>query len=54
MRLELILTELQPFKLSHFRHFCIKGNEICVINYSGNFQRMVFKPSMIIVDIMKV
>ena len=27
MELELILTELQPFKLSHFRQLCV-----CVIN----------------------
>ena len=35
MELELILRELQPFELSHFRQlFCIVGYGVCVINSS--------------------
>ena len=37
--LELILTEVQPFKLSHFLQlFCIVGYEVSVIKSSYKFQ----------------
>ena len=35
MELELILKELWPVELSHFRLFCVEGYEVCVINSSG-------------------
>ena len=38
MELELILTELRPFELSHLATFCIVGYEVCVNNFFYNFQ----------------
>ena len=53
--LELSLTELQPFELSHFRQpFCIVGYGVCVINSSYSFQWIIFKPCTHIVDILKM
>ena len=55
MELELILTKLRPFELSHFRHFSCKvvyGD--CAISFSYDFQRIVLKPCIHVVDIMKM
>ena len=58
VELELILTELQPFELSHlgnFLHcrvvvqatFCIIGYGVCVINSSYSFQWIILKPCIL-------
>ena len=53
MELELILTELRPFKLSHFRQclHCV-GYGVCVVNSSYSFQWLLLKPCVLLVDIM--
>ena len=54
MELELVLTELQPLELSHFRHFCIVGYRVCVMNSSYSFQWIILKSCIHIVDILKM
>ena len=55
MKLKLILTELQPFELSHFRQlFCNVGYGVCVINSSYNFQWIILKPCTHVVDFLKM
>ena len=55
MELELIFTELRPFKLSHFTQFWgIVGYEVCVINSSYSSQWIVLKLFILIVNIMKM
>ena len=68
MELELILTELHPFELSHFRQlfcmvgygvchfrqlFCIVGYGVCVIN-SPYILMNYFETCKLIVDISKM
>ena len=55
MELELILTELPPFELSHFRQcFCNAGYDFCVINFSDNFQWIYLKLCILVVGIIKM
>ena len=51
VELELILTELQPFELSHFS---IVGYGVCVINSSYSFQWTILKPCVLVLDILKM
>ena len=53
VELELILTELQPFKLI-LGNFCIVGYGVCVINSSYSFQWIILKPCILVVDILKM
>ena len=51
----LILTELQPFKLSHFGSFFYTlGYGICVISSCQSFQLMFLKFCRHIVDMLKM
>ena len=55
MKLELILTDLQPIKLSHFMQlFCILGYGDCVINSSNSFSWIILKQCILVVDILKM
>ena len=55
MELELILTELQSFELSHYRSlFCIVGYGVCVVNSSYSLQWIILKPCILVVDILKM
>ena len=49
MDLELILTELRPFKLSHFRKFLH-----CKVKSFYSFQWLVLKLCRLIVDMLKI
>ena len=54
MELELILTELRPFEHSEFKLFCIVAFGVCVINIFYNFQWIILKPCILVVDILKM
>ena len=55
VELETILTELQPFELSHFRQlFCIVQYGVCVFNSSYSFQWIILKLCILVVDILKM
>ena len=47
--------ELQPLELSHFRQlFCNIGYGVCVINSSYNFQWIILKPCILLMDLLKM
>ena len=48
VELELILTELQPIELSHFRQLLHCGYIVCVINSSYSFQWIILKPCILV------
>ena len=51
----MLLTELQPFELSHFwQLFCIVGYEVGVINLSYSFRRIILKLCILVVEILKM
>ena len=53
MELEIILTDLQPVELSHFRQlFAWYG--VCVINSLYSFQWIILKPCIHAVGILKM
>ena len=54
MKMKLVLTELWPFKLSHFGQHYIKGYGVCVIISSHSFQLTNFKPCRHFVNIIKM
>ena len=55
MALELILTELRPFELSHFRqYFALIGNGVSVINFSYRFAFIFCENCILVVDVMKM
>ena len=57
VELKSILTELQPFGLSHFRQLhCISivAYGVCVINSYYSFQWIILKPCILVVDILKM
>ena len=52
---KVILTDLWPFELSHFKQlFALFGIWVCVINFSYCFQWMFLKFCRHIVDILKM
>ena len=53
MELELILTDLQPVELSHFRQF-FAWYGVCVINSLYSFQSIILKPCIHVVGILKM
>ena len=65
MELESILTELRPCKLSYVWQFffvflffcfffCIAGYGVFVIYFSNNFQWIIMKLCILVVDILKM
>ena len=55
IKIKLILSKLRPFEVSQFvsQRIFMLGYRICVINFYHNFQWIVFKLCIFVVDMMK-
>ena len=53
-KLLFLFTELQPFRLSHFRQLLHDGYGVCVISFSHNFLSIIFKSCIHLVNILKM